>query len=234
MKVYLTNDGFDMKMYEVAENAKPDETVFNIIKDFFSTNDDINPEECIEKMKEDEEDISSLTVNEMCSLFNDISEDDYGFIYSLYPEDYAGSGYYMYINDIDDDLKIRISSHSNEFEDQFLVIKNAKTDPVNGFISVIKEWADNITWNYSVDEEDELLAKFIDEDRRRIEKIKDYINSGKLREEYFEPNEGYDPYNIIQLIDIFNKCNPFETFWMDWMEVEYVHNRWGRYTDQCL
>lgn len=233
MKVYLTNDGFDMKMYEVSENAKPDEAVFNIIKDFFSTNDDINAEECIEKMKEDD-DTSSLTLKEMCSLFNDISEVDYGFIYSLYPEDYHGSGYYMYIKDIDDDLKIRISSHSNEFEPQDLVVRNCKKDPLNGFISVIKEWADNIKFDYTNDLDDELFNKFIDEDRRRMEKIKDYINSGKLREEYFEPNDGYDPYNIIQLIDIFNKCNPFETFWMDWMEIEYVHNRWGRYTDQCL
>ena len=89
MKVYLTNDGFDMRAYDVLESAKPDEAVFSIIRDFFSTNDDINAEECIEKMKEDE-DTSSYTLKEMCSLFNEVSEVDYGFIYSIYPEDYAG------------------------------------------------------------------------------------------------------------------------------------------------
>ena len=234
MKVYLTNDGFDMRAYDVLESAKPDEAVFSIIRDFFSTNDDINAEECIEKMKEDE-DTSSYTLKEMCSLFNEVSEVDYGFIYSIYPEDYAGSGYYMYINAIDDDLRIRVSSNSHEFEPQDLVVRNSKKDPVNGFIAVIKEWAENVKWNYDrFDKEDEDFPKIIDEDCRRIEKIKEYINSGKLKEEYFDPNDGYDPYNIIQLIDIFNKCNPFETFWMDWMTIEYVHNRWGRYTDQCV
>lgn len=233
MKVYFTNDGFDMKAYDVLESSKADEAVFSIIRDFFSTNKDINAEECIEAMKADI-DTSSLALKYVCDLFNEVSEVDYGFIYSLYPEDYNGSGYYRHIKEIDDDLKIRISVYSNEFESQELVVRNCKKDPLNGFISAIKEWADNIKFDYSNDLDDELLDKFIDDDRRKMEKIKAYIDSGKLHEEYFEPDKGYDPYNIIQLIDIFNKCNPFEDFWMDWMTIEYMNNRWGRYTDQCL
>ena len=232
MKIYLTNDGFDMKAYEVEENAKADEAVFNIIRDFFTNNDDIDPEECIENMKADV-DTSLLSIKDVCDLFNEVSEVDYGYVYSLYPEDYNGSGYYVYFKDIDDDLEIKITSR-REFEDQSLVIKNAKTDPINGFISAIKEWADNIKFIYSVDEDDELYDKFVDKDSKRIEKIKEYINSGKLREDYFETNEGFDPYNILQLVDIFNNCQPFEKFWMGWMKIEYLHNRWGRYTDQCV
>ena len=129
MKVYFTNDGFDMKAYDVLESSKADEAVFSIIRDFFSTNKDINAEECIEAMKADI-DTSSLALKYVCDLFNEVSEVDYGFIYSLYPEDYNGSGYYRHIKEIDDDLKIRISVYSNIFLNISFLIIFSKIKPL--------------------------------------------------------------------------------------------------------